>query len=168
MKIVLIGYMASGKSVIGKKLSEKFDIEFIDLDAFIEKREQKTITTIFNEKGEIYFRLQETKYLTELLTSDKNFILSLGGGTPCYGNNMDIILKKTTSFYLKTSIKTLHSRLISEKNSRPLVAAISDDDLEEFIAKHLFERSFFYQKSNHAIITDNLSIQETVDKIAIT
>ncbi len=165
MKIVLIGYMASGKSAVGLKLSNKYNLPFVDLDAYIEKKEKKTISTIFKEKGEIYFRLKEAEYLEELLTSNENLVLSLGGGTPCYGNNMDVIIKNSISYYLKTSINTIHSRLISEKNKRPLVANIKEENLSEFIAKHLFERSIFYQRSNKTITTDQHTIDEVVDMI---
>lgn len=165
MKIVLIGYMASGKSAVGLKLSNKYNLPFVDLDDYIEKKEKKTISTIFKEKGEIYFRLKEAECLEELLTSNENLVLSLGGGTPCYGNNMDVIIKNSISYYLKTSIKTIHSRLISEKNKRPLVANIKEENLSEFIAKHLFERSIFYQRSNKTITTDQRTIDEVVDMI---
>jgi len=165
MKIVLIGYMASGKSAVGLKLSYKYNLLFVDLDDYIEKKEKKTISTIFKEKGEIYFRLKEAEYLEELLTSNENLVLSLGGGTPCYGNNMDVIIKNSISYYLKTSINTIHSRLILEKNKRPLVANIKEENLSEFIAKHLFERSIFYQRSNKTITTDQHTIDEVVDMI---
>ena len=88
MKIVLIGYMASGKSTIGKILAKELNLSFIDLDHYISDREQMSIPEIFNQKGEIYFRKIETKCLLEVLEKEQEFILSLGGGTPCYGNNM--------------------------------------------------------------------------------
>ena len=93
MKIVLLGYMASGKSNIGKKLSKKLSMSFIDLDDYIIEKEKMTISDIFKAKGEIYFRLIENKYLKEILLEKKDFILSLGGGTPCYANNMEEINK---------------------------------------------------------------------------
>ena len=93
--------MGCGKSTIGKRLANKLSLKFIDLDAYIEEKEQQTIAELFATKGEIYFRLQETIYLKELLASTDDFVLSLGGGTPCYSNNMQQVLTSTAiSFYL--------------------------------------------------------------------
>ena len=91
MKIVLSGYMASGKSAVGQQLSDKLNIKFIDLDFYIETGEAASITSIFKTKGEIYFRKKESEYLQELLDLNNDCIISLGGGTPCYGNNMELI-----------------------------------------------------------------------------
>lgn len=165
MKLVLMGYMASGKSAVGKLLAKKLAYNFIDLDAYIESKEQRSISKIFDAKGEIYFRQKETIYLTELLNSNENFVLSTGGGTPCYANNMDLISNLSDSFYLKSSINTLTHRLISEKGTRPLVATLKDNQLHEFIGKHLFERTPYYQRAQMTIITDNNSINEVVDLI---
>ena len=103
--------------------------------------------------GEIYFRKQEHYYLKELLELEKEFILSLGGGTPCYAGNMKVIsdTENTESIYLNTSIKVLVDRLEKEKDTRPLVASLTKDKLTEFVAKHLFERNFYYNKQ-HTII----------------
>lgn len=165
MKIVLIGYMASGKSAVGRELSQFLGHPFLDLDDYIELKEGKSISAIFEEDGEIYFRTVEAKYLLELLSNEDDLVLSLGGGTPCYGNNIDVILEKSTSYYLKTSIQTIHSRLTNEKSKRPLVASISEDGLQEFIAKHLFERRSFYERAKFQVTTDNLSISEVVSEL---
>ncbi|GAB1309064.1 shikimate kinase [Urechidicola sp. KH5] len=165
MKIVLIGYMASGKSAIGIELANTMQLPLIDLDSYIEAKEKMTISKIFEDKGEIYFRVKETTYLKQLLEETTNAIISVGGGTPCYGTNMNIIIEKSTPVYLKTGIKTLHDRLIKEKAHRPLVASIKDEDLMEFIGKHLFERTPFYEKSKAKVITDSKSIKEIVAEI---
>ena len=169
MKIILLGYMASGKSTIGKRLASRKYIPFIDLDSYIEEREGKTISEIFKDDGEIYFRLQEHKYLKELLEREDDFVLSLGGGTPCYAGNMDYIKdsKNTKSIYLKANIKTLADRLVRQKNKRPLVASLAEDEITEFIAKHLFERSYFYEQADHKIKIDNKEISKTVTEIRI-
>ena len=165
MKIVLIGYMGSGKSVIGAALSKKKNLEFIDLDSYIEKKEDCTISDIFKFKGEIYFRKIEGVYLKELLSSSNNFILSLGGGTPCYGKNMDLILHTSNSIYLKSSISELFNRLKNETNHRPLIATIGLHNLKEYIAKHLFERAPYYEQATIVIETDKKSITKIVDEI---
>ena len=168
MKIVLLGYMASGKSTIGREISKKLDMKFIDLDDYISKREKRSISEIFKVEGEIYFRRIERLYLGEILNSKDSFILSLGGGTPCYSNNMELILNSdASSIYIKASIKTLVSRLIAEKNKRPLVADLEDDKLIEFVAKHLFERRFFYEQASITVNTEDKSIEEIITEIRI-
>ena len=168
MKIVLLGYMASGKSTIGREISKKLDMKFIDLDDYISKREKRSISEIFKVEGEIYFRKIESLYLGEILNSKDSFILSLGGGTPCYSNNMELILNsEASSIYIKVDIKTLASRLIAEKNKRPLVADLEDDKLLEFVAKHLFERRFFYEQASITINSENKSIEEIITEIRI-
>jgi len=168
MKIVLIGYMASGKSTIGKYLADRLFFPFLDLDDYIEKQEKKSIANIFKDKGEIYFRQIEHKYLKEILLSKESFVLSLGGGTPCYANNMSLINNSNvSSFYLQSSIKTLVDRLIREKNKRPLVASLENEKISEFVAKHLFERGVFYNKANFIINIDSKSTSEIVKEIRI-
>ena len=168
MKIVLLGYMASGKSTIGREISKKLDMKFIDLDDYISKREKRSISEIFKVEGEIYFRKIESLYLGEILNSKDSFILSLGGGTPCYSNNMELILNsEASSIYIKADIKTLASRLTAEKNKRPLVADLEDDKLIEFVAKHLFERRFFYEQASITVHTEDKSIEEIITEIRI-
>ena len=160
--------MASGKSTIGREISKKLDMKFIDLDDYISKREKSSISEIFKVKGEIYFRRIESLYLSEILNSKDSFILSLGGGTPCYSNNMDLILNsEASSIYIKAGIKTLVSRLTAEKNKRPLVAELEDDKLLEFVAKHLFERRFFYEQASMTVNTEDKSIEEITTEIRI-
>lgn len=165
MKIVLLGYMASGKSAVGKILAKKMNLQFIDLDDFIEGKEQLTISELFKTKGELYFRKVEGIYLQELLNLSENCIISLGGGTPCYGNNMDFISKNAISFYLKASINTIFERLKHETSQRPLVASIGLNNLQEYIGKHLFERTVFYSKANFSVSVDNRNLEEIVQVI---
>ena len=166
MKIVLLGYMASGKSAVGQLLATELQFNFIDLDAYIELKEEKTVSEIFAKNGEIYFRLKEAEYLTELLNSTNNFVLSVGGGTPCYANNIDVITDKSQSFYLRASLNTLFNRLQKEKNLRPLVANLDTDKLKEFVAKHLFERIPFYEQSKFVVATDDKTIDEVISEIS--
>lgn len=160
-----MGYMASGKSSVGKALATNLSIDFIDLDDYIETAEELTISQIFDQKGEIYFRLKETEYLEEVLNLNKNFILSVGGGTPCYGKNSELILEKSTSVYLMAKITTLFNRLKKEKLKRPLIASLSEEKMQEFIAKHLFERRNFYEKATFSIDTDEKLVHEIADEI---
>lgn len=167
MKIVLLGYMASGKSAVGRLLAKTKNLNFIDLDNYIEQKENNSISAIFSKEGEIYFRKKEGAYLKEILNLDEDCIISLGGGTPCYGNNMQLIEEKSASFYLKASIATIFNRLKNETSQRPLVATIGEANLQEYIAKHLFERNLFYQKATYTISVNDKTIEEITNEIIL-
>ena len=171
MILVLIGYMASGKSTVGKVLAKKLDYNFIDLDDFIEEKEKMTVADIFKTKGEIYFRKIESHYLKAIISEKDKTILSLGGGTPCYHNNMDAILNadNVKSIYLKATVKTLMGRLKNEKSKRPLVAHIETDEaLSEFIGKHLFERAHFYNQAHLVVSTDDKTETTLIEELLFT
>ncbi|XLS30356.1 shikimate kinase [Flavobacteriaceae bacterium M23B6Z8] len=165
--IILIGYMGSGKSTLGKVLASELQKEFFDLDALIEEREQHSIRDIFEKKGEIYFRKLERKVLEELLNKNSDIILSLGGGTPCFGDNTEIIKKASQNvFYLKLSVQELTKRLLKEKEDRPLISHLkSEEALEDFVRKHLFERNFYYLQAHHVLNADAKLPEELAQEI---
>jgi shikimate kinase len=165
-KIVLVGYMAAGKTQVARKMSEKLNIKAFDLDDLIEKKLEMSVSDVFKTKGALYFRKIEHQIFKELMMSDASFILSTGGGTPCYANN-DLFLNKEfgISFYLKASVQTLENRLQNQTQNRPLLEHNAGIELNEFIAKHLFDRSFFYYKAQHIIQTDDKSIEDVADEI---
>jgi shikimate kinase len=166
MKVVLLGYMGSGKSSVGALLASKLEISFFDLDAIIEEEEQLSVNEIFAKKGEIYFRKKEHSVLHSLLEKKESFVLSLGGGTPCYFNNHEIIAKSNcVSFYLKGTAETLSLRLLEDVEKRPLLAALKAIDLPDFINKHLFDRSFYYHQVNHVVTIDAKTIDELADEL---
>lgn len=167
MIISLIGYMGSGKSHISKILSEKINFKLFDLDKEISTKYKASISEIFQNKGEIFFRKLEKETLEEILEKEDNCILSLGGGTPIYYNNMETLNHNSVTFYLRASVSTLSERLSKQKEKRPLIARIADEDLPEFIAKHLFERNVFYNKAQFIIDTDNKTPSEVIDEILI-
>ena len=169
MKIILLGYMGSGKTTVGKKLSKKVFAPFYDLDHYIEDREGASIAEIFENKGEIYFRKIEHKYLKEFLQEKEEYVLSLGGGTPCYAGNMDIILNQegVNAVYLQANIPTIKERISKNKKKRPLVAALSDEKLSEFVAKHLFERKNFYEQAHHSISVNDKDVNTIVTEVRI-
>ena len=167
-KVFLIGYMGSGKSVIAKQLSKKLEVKLLDLDEVIEISAGNKINSIFETKGELYFRKLENKILTEIVNKNENIIVSTGGGTPCYFNNIDLINQKDSiSIYLQCSVVTLFNRLKKEKSNRPIIKDLSDEDLQEFIAKHLFERSYYYNKAKFIVKTDDKTVEEIVKEIEI-
>ncbi len=154
--------MGSGKSTLGKIVGESHNIPVVDLDTYIEESEGLTIPEIFRLKGEIFFRKIESKYLQELALRSDTFILSVGGGTPVYGNNMEILSNSFTTVYLRANVPTLYKRLSKNKGSRPLIQSVSDENLAEFIGKHLFERSPFYERSEVLIDVNNKSLRKAV------
>lgn len=152
MKIVLMGYMASGKSTVGKLLASRLGLPFLDLDDHIESVEKKSIKELFAEKGEIYFRKLESRMLSQVLEGKASLVLATGGGTPIYGNNMETILDHADhSVYLQLSLPELVSRISQEKDTRPLVRDLAREDLPEFIGKHLFERIPVYSRANYVL-----------------
>lgn len=165
MIISLLGYMGSGKSHISKNLSQKINFKLIDLDQKISEEHQQSIPEIFEKRGEIYFRKEEKRILEELLNSEEDLVLSLGGGTPVYYENMNIINEKSKSFFLRASVGTLTNRVLLQKHSRPLIAKLEDSDIPEFIAKHLFERNPYYSKAHFTIDTDSKNAVEISDHI---
>lgn len=165
-KIILTGYMGSGKTVIGSALAQKLQLPHLDLDAVIESSQQMPIAEIFAKKGEIFFRKIEHQTLSELVNSADPFVLSLGGGTPCYANNDKMLrLPNVVSVYLKASIETLAKRLQNETQKRPLLASDEAAGLHEFIAKHLFDRSYYYNQALYTINVDGKTIDAIVSEI---
>jgi shikimate kinase len=166
-KIVLTGYMGSGKTTIGRLLARATALPHIDLDEYIEQKEQQSVPEIFNIKGEIYFRKTEHSALKELLKRDEDIIVSTGGGTPCYANNHEMLnCNGVISVYLKASIDELHRRLKAQGlKSRPLLAGLPEEEREEYIAKHLFDRSYFYMQATHVVDTTVKSPEDVVNEI---
>jgi len=170
MKLALLGYMGSGKSTIGKALADHINFDFFDLDQEIEKSENQSISELFEHRGEIFFRKEEVETLSHFLNIPQKMVLSLGGGTPCYGNTMQLLQKHegVTTIYLKASVSLLTERLWNEQKTRPMIAHLhSKELLNDFIRKHLFERGFFYNQSDIIISTDEKSIQEIVESIVV-
>ena len=169
MNIILTGYMGCGKTEIGSRLSQKLGMKYIDLDQYIEEKEGFSVTELFEKKGNIYFRKVESKYLNEIIYKD-NYIISLGGGTPCYHENHKIFnIDNNISFYLKHSRKNLSERLFAIKKNRPLISKFkSEEKLLEFISKHLFERELYYSMAKNTINCDEKSIDQISKQIIET
>ncbi|MDA0356887.1 MAG: shikimate kinase [Bacteroidetes bacterium] len=163
MKIILCGYMGSGKSAVGLRLSKSSSMAFLDLDQCISEHESRTVSEIFSNSGELYFRRVERQVLENVLSREGNTVIALGGGTPCYGDNTAYMLAQpqVKIIYLKANIQTIVKRLESSKQSRPLLDFLKDSlSKEEFIAKHLFERSFYYEQSHQVVAVDDKSLEE--------
>jgi len=165
-KIVILGYMGSGKTTIAKLLSEKIKIKVLDLDKIIEERLNLSVKAIFETRGEIYFRKMEHQIFSELMANDERMIVSLGGGTPCYaGNHLLLNGEGIASIYLKASVETLYERLSSAKPDRPLLSTLEKEEMKEFIAKHLFDRSYYYNQAAFKVAVDDKSAETIVEEI---
>jgi shikimate kinase len=165
--IILIGYMGSGKSTVGRMLAQTHNLLFEDLDDVIAYDAATSIPELFIEKGAKAFRELEHQTLKVVIENAANKVISLGGGAPCYYDNMALVAATTPHvFYLNASHKTLAQRLFPDKNGRPLIAhAETEQALQSFIAKHLFERQPFYRQANHVISVDDKSIKAVVAEI---
>lgn len=161
MSVFLVGYMGSGKSIVGKYLAQKLRFEYLDFDNYIEQKLGLTISEIFKTKGELFFRYQEQLFLKEVLDLERT-VVSLGGGTPCYGDNMEVLISSgNVVIYLKASVDTLTSRLTTEISNRPLIKHLNNEtELNDFIRKHLFERNYYYQQAHHKVVVDDKSVAQ--------
>ena len=156
--------MGSGKSTAGKLLAKKLDMKFIDLDEVIENGEKKTIEEIFEKNGEKKFREIEHHYLKKIIHGNI-LVLSLGGGTPCYYQNMALIKKNGTSVYLKMSAGGLFNRLVNSKKGRPLIKNRTDKDLRAFIETSLAERKKYYEQADYIVNAINLDIEQLIKSL---
>ncbi len=157
--IYIIGFMGSGKSTAGKKLASLLGWSFIDLDKKVEEHTGKTIPEIFLQNGEDFFRTTETGLLKDL-KSQTNSVISTGGGTPCYSDNMDYMLKTGLTLYLKMTPDQLKNRLSESKGERPLIKDLDQDKLQCFIEEKLAEREKWYSKSEITVEGVNLDINQ--------
>ncbi len=168
MKIFLCGYMGSGKSLVARHLATKLNYSHIDLDDQIALMEECGIPEIFRQKGELYFRKLETEVLKDTLEDPSSLIIALGGGTPSYGNNLQLIKETpgTHMVYLKASVEFLTERLFIEKETRPVIShLVVKEDLEDFIRKHLFERAYDYLQAETIINVEGKSPEAIADSI---
>lgn len=166
--VVLWGYMGCGKSTVGKALAQFSNKSFSDLDQAIELEQQQSIPELFEQLGPIGFRQLERDTLQKLMQNEQSLILSLGGGTPCYFDQAKRLVEhpNTIVIYLKYSPKHLSDRLFDERKQRPLIAHLNQKDaLEEFVAKHLFERQQFYSQATHILECDAKSVDQIVVEI---
>lgn len=164
MKIFLIGFMGSGKTTIGRMLAAKLGYEFIDLDKWIEAGEGRTIPEIFADPqrdGQAYFRELEHKYLQDVMVRWNDAVISTGGGTPCFNNNMELMNADGVTIYLKLTPAMLADRLKTAKTPRPLIAGKTEQELLDYITCTLTEREPYYGRAN--VVVSNLN--KDVDRL---
>lgn len=162
-RIFLIGYMGSGKTTIGKMLAKKLNLNFIDMDAYIEEKQFKSIAQIFSEIGENEFRILEKKYLHEV-GEFENLVISTGGGAPCFFDNMEYMKEHGKTIYLQLTPQELQNRLETSKAyKRPLLAEKKGDELLHFITEGLKKREIYYNEAQ--FIATQGSIEDMVNTI---
>ncbi|MBQ9641417.1 MAG: shikimate kinase [Bacteroidaceae bacterium] len=160
-RIILLGYMGAGKTTIGKVLAREMKLDFYDLDWYIEDRFHKKIPDIFADSGETGFREIERKMLHEVAEFE-NVIISCGGGTPCYFDNMDYMNQQGETFFLNAPPSVLKEHLLMGKTVRPLIQGKSHDELEQFVSENLQTRLPFYTQAKHTIDIEVIHTKEQI------
>lgn len=163
-RIILIGYMGSGKTTVGKALSKETGMMFYDLDWYIESRMRKTVAQIFAEKGEEGFRKIEHNMLHEVAEFE-NVIISCGGGTPCFFDNIDYINQQGEVVYLKATPEVLYRHLLMGKVERPLIKNKTPEELIAYITEQVAKREEFYNKARYAL---DVSLMDDYEKIQLS
>src|SRR5215203_3732178 len=164
MKIFLAGFPGSGKTFLGKAAAEQLGIPFFDLDATIVAETGSSVHEIFKLKGEDFFRKKESEIL-RTFSSKKKVLIALGGGTPCFGNNMEWMNENGLTVYLEATAAFLYHRLVKEKKSRPLIAHLTDIELMIYITETLVARSPFYRQSKITINAETCTVAKLVASI---
>ncbi|MBE6292842.1 MAG: shikimate kinase [Bacteroidales bacterium] len=166
-RILLVGFMAAGKTTLGKALAKELGLQFIDLDHYIEARYHRTISQLFAEKGEYGFRKIEQSMLHEVAEFE-DVIISTGGGTPCFFDNMEFMNRQGTTVYLQASTEVIHTRLTIARVQRPLVTGKSEAELRTYIAETLQLRIPYYHQAHYTFcsekLEDSTQVSDTVSQ----
>ncbi|MTI31865.1 shikimate kinase [Xanthovirga aplysinae] len=166
MNYFLTGMPGSGKSTLGRRLAKHLSLDFIDLDVEIVKREGQSINQIFAEEGEAYFREQEKEALFKVCRNPNEFVLSTGGGAPCFFENMDFIKGQGLTLFLNVSPEELCRRMWSKgQSNRPLLKGLTKEKLTSNLREKLEDRLPFYTKAHLEIKGDSISLEEILERI---
>lgn len=163
-RIILIGYMGAGKTTVGRRLAKDMGLMFYDLDWYIQNRMHRTVAEIFKQEGETGFREIERRMLHEVAEFE-DVVISCGGGTPCFFDNMDYLNRQGDTVYLKCSPDVLHAHLRMGRSVRPLLLGKSDDEVKTFVREQLEKREPFYSRAKHVF---DVSLLDTNDKIEVS
>ncbi len=164
VRIIIVGYMGSGKTTVGKALAQELNMTFYDLDWYIESRMHKTVPQIFAEKGEEGFRKIEHNMLHELAEFE-NVIISCGGGTPCFFDNMDYMNEQGDTLYLQATPDVLYGHLKMGRTERPLLKDKTSEEMQTYIKEQLEKREPFYSKAKYKL---DVNLLDNYDKIKIS
>ncbi|WP_337746056.1 shikimate kinase [Hallella sp.] len=163
-RIILMGYMGSGKTTVGRALAKDLNMPFYDLDWYIESRMRKTVKQIFDERGEDGFRVIERNMLHEVAEFE-NIVVSCGGGTPCFFDNIDYLNQQGETVYLKCTPEVLHKHLSMGKTVRPLLLNKTPEQVKTYIEEQLQVREPFYSKAKHTV---DVTLMDNYEKIKIS
>lgn len=158
MKLFLVGYMGSGKSTLGRRLAEVMGLKHLDLDDYLEKSESRTIPEIFEGEGEAGFRGIERRCLQEIIDSQDEVVISTGGGTPCFYDNMQKMNEAGLTIYLRMDVKSLVFRLENSKQDRPLLRGKDLNEMDAYVRQHLEERKHYYEEA--VISVDGMGLSD--------
>lgn len=164
-RIFLTGYMGAGKTTLGRDLSDFLGLSFIDLDVFIEERFHKTIRQIFAERGEEAFRELERRMLHEVAEFE-DIVVSTGGGTPCFFDNMSFMNSCGQTVYLRVSIDELAARLEMARQTRPVLQNRTGEALKAFIRESLESRLPFYEQARFIFDAETMDTHDDVRKLS--
>lgn len=164
IRIILIGYMGAGKTTVGKALAKALNVSFYDLDWYIETRMRRTVKQIFDQEGEKGFRRIEHNMLHEVAEFE-NVVLSCGGGTPCFYDNIDYMNAQGQVVYLKASPEVLYEHLKMGKGVRPLLLNKTPEEVRQFIVEQLAYREQFYSKARYTL---DINLLDNHHKISVT
>ncbi|MDA3953937.1 MAG: AAA family ATPase [Bacteroidales bacterium] len=167
MRVFLVGFMASGKSSIGKKLAKKIGVLFIDLDEYMEEKYNSTIRSLISDKGMDKFREIEKESLEVIINKNKNVLISTGGGTPYYFDNMKLMNDSGVTVYLKVDVPTLVDRLMYDKKDRPLIWGKSREDLTVYANDLFGKREKDYLKAKHTVSGKDFKMQALIDLLEV-
>jgi len=163
--LFICGFMASGKSTHGKQLARNIGYHFIDLDDYTETKFDQNITELFKEKGEVEFRNIETESLKECIRDNRKTVIALGGGTPCFNHNLELIKASGKLIYLKMDPEALYKRVFGIKAQRPLLASQEDKEMLQYIETLLKAREAFYSQADLVIHNNNLQEEEMKEAV---
>lgn len=159
--------MASGKTTIGQELAKTLKFDFIDLDAYIEQKQNRSIKQIFESHGEDYFRILESEALREVASIKGDILVAAGGGTSCFYNSIDFMNKSGLTIYLKMEVAELVSRLIESKTDRPLLWGKTKQELNDYILRVLDERKKYYEKAKIIVNASNIDVDNLAQTIIL-
>lgn len=168
MHIAILGYMGSGKSTVAPMLASKTGGLAVDLDSHIEEQTGATVAELIRIQGELAFRKAERNALLSVFESTLSLVLATGGGTPCYYNNMEVLLEKSFTAYLRRSPKSLYEQLVESRGNRPVLDGVDKANLHEYIAKHLFDRRPYYEQAECIVDCDGRTPESIVQEIIET
>lgn len=162
MLVFIVGFMGAGKTTLGRRLAEMLDCEYLDLDQAFEEKFHFSIYNFFDRFGEDKFRDIEHQLLVETISSNDNVVISTGGGTPCFYDNMQLMNDNGKTIYINMHVNSLKHRLLKSRRKRPALNGLNENELENYIDRLLPVREKIYLEADHIVQGENIEIDELV------